>query len=45
MKVEGVDEFVPDKNDEAKDKCTDGTARFQMSNLCKKWFKENCGTF
>ena len=38
-----MDEFAPVKNDETKDKCTAATARLQMSNLCKKWVKENGG--
>ena len=41
--IEEMDEFAPVKNDETKDKCTAATARLQMSNLCKKWFKENGG--
>ena len=45
LEIEEMDEFAPVKNDEAKDKCTPATARLQMSNLCKKWFKANCGKF
>ena len=44
LEIEELDEFAPVKNDETKDKCTAATARLQMSNLCKKWFKENGGT-
>ena len=44
MEIDEMDEFAPVKNDETKDKCTAATARLQMSNLCKKWFKENGGT-
>ena len=44
LEIEEMDEFAPVKNDETKDKCTAATARLQMSNLCKKWFKENGGT-
>ena len=43
LEIEEMDEFAPVKNDETKDKCTAATARLQMSNLCKKWFKENGG--
>lgn len=44
LEIEEKDEFAPVKNDESKDKCTAATARLQMSNLCKKWYKENGGT-
>ena len=44
LEIEEMDEFAPVKNDETKDKCTAATARLQISNLCKKWFKENGGT-
>ena len=44
LEIEEMEEFAPVKNDESKDKCTAATARLQMSNLCKKWFKENGGT-
>jgi len=43
LEIEEMDEFAPVKNDETKDKCTAATARLQMSNLCKKWVKENGG--
>ena len=43
LEIEEMDEFAPVKNDETKDKSTPATARLQMSNLCKKWFKENGG--
>ena len=43
LEIEEMDEFAPVKNDESKDKCTAATARLQMSNLYKKWFKENGG--
>ena len=44
LEINEMDEFAPVKNDETKDKCTAATARLQMSNLCKKWYKENGGT-
>jgi UDP-N-acetylglucosamine/UDP-N-acetylgalactosamine diphosphorylase len=44
LEIEEMDEFAPVKNDETKDKCTAATARLQISNLCKKWFKANGGT-
>ena len=37
------DEFAPVKNDESKPACTAATARYQISELGKKWFKENGG--
>jgi len=37
------DEFAPVKNDESKSSCTAATARIQMSELGKKWYKENGG--
>ena len=37
------DEFAPVKNDESKTTCTAATARFQISELGKKWFKNNGG--
>jgi len=43
LEIDEMDEFAPVKNDETKDKCTAATARLQMSNLCKKWVKENGG--
>ena len=43
LEIEEIDEFAPVKNVETKDKCTPATARLQMSNLCKKWFKANDG--
>ena len=43
LEIEEMDEFAPVKNDESKDKCTAATARLQMSNLYKEWFKENGG--
>ena len=43
LEIDENDEFAPVKNDETKDKCTAATARLQMSNLCKKWYKENGG--
>ena len=43
LEIEEMDEFAPVKNDETKDKSTPATARLQMSNFCKKWFKENGG--
>ena len=41
LEIDEKDEFSPVKNDETKDKCTAATARLQMSELCKKWYKEN----
>ena len=38
-----MDEFAVVKNDETKDKYAPATIRLQMSNLCKKWFKERGG--
>lgn len=43
LEINEQDEFAPVKNDASKDKCTAATARLQMSNLCKKWYKENKG--
>ena len=43
LEIDEMDEFAPVKNDETKDKCTAATDRLQMSNLCKKWVKENGG--
>jgi len=43
LEIEEKDEFAPVKNDESKSSCTAATARVQMSELGKKWFKESGG--
>ena len=43
MEIIEKDEFAPVKNDATKTSCTAATARVQMSELGKKWFKENGG--
>ena len=43
LEIEEKDEFSPVKNDETKSSCTAATARKQMSELGKKWYKENGG--
>ena len=43
LEIEEKDEFSPVKNDESKSSCTAATARVQMSELGKKWYKESGG--
>ena len=43
LEITEKDEFSPVKNDESKSSCTAATARVQMSELGKKWYKENGG--
>ena len=43
LEIKEKDEFAPVKNDESKSSCTAATARVQMSELGKKWFKESGG--
>ena len=43
LEINEKDEFAPVKNDESKSSCTAATARVQMSELGKKWYKENGG--
>ena len=43
LEINEKDEFAPVKNDESKSSCTAATARIQMSELGKKWYKENGG--
>jgi len=43
LEITEKDEFSPVKNDESKPSCTAATARVQMSELGKKWYKENGG--
>lgn len=43
LEINEKDEFAPVKNDESKTSCTAATARRQMSELGKKWYKENGG--
>ena len=44
LEITEKDEFAPVKNDESKSNCTAATARLQMSELGKKWYKENGGS-
>ena len=44
LEITEKDEFAPVKNDESKSSCTAATARLQMSELGKKWYKENGGS-
>ena len=41
--IDEKDEFAPVKNDESKPTCTAATARYQISELGKKWYKESGG--
>ena len=43
LEIEEKDEFAPVKNDESKTTCTAATARIQMSEIGKKWYKNNGG--
>ena len=43
LEIEEKDEFAPVKNDESKTTCTSATARLQISELGKKWYKNNGG--
>ena len=43
LEIEEKDEFAPVKNDESKTTCTAATARLQISELGKKWYKNNGG--
>ena len=43
LEIDEKDEFAPVKNDESKPTCTAATARYQISELGKKWYKESGG--